>query len=141
MINGSTLCSSFKLGLFSGGHDFSLDVFYIALYDDTADIGPDTTGYVTQGEISGPGYAAGGRQLLNAQVLGPVGGIAYVTFDDPIWSNSSLTARGALIYNNTSGAQDSVAVLDFGSDMTSNNGDFRVKFPPAGSTTALIRIM
>ena len=140
MINGSTLCDSFKVELLLGLHNFSGDAILMALYDDSASIGASTTNYVTGGEIQGPGYAAGGQQLTGPQILGPANGTAYATFNDPIWANSSLTARGALIYNQSK-QQRAVAVLDFGSDVSSNNGSFRVKFPPPGQTTALIRLI
>jgi hypothetical protein len=140
MISGSSLCSSFKLQLLLGVHNFQSDTFMVALYDDDAPLSPDTTVYFTDGEISGPGYTAGGQALTGVQILGPAAGVTYVTFNDPIWAAASLTARGALIYNQSK-AQNSVAVLDFGSDQTSNNGSFRMQFPPPGPTTALIRIM
>jgi len=140
MISGSTLCDSFKTEVFLALHDFANDAFYMALYGDAATIGPATTSYVTDSEISGPGYAAGGQRLTGPQILGPVNSTAYVTFNDPVWANSSLTARGALIYNQSK-QQRAVAVLDFGTEFTSNNGNFRVKFPPPGQTTALIRLM
>ena len=140
MISGSSLCSSFKKQLLLGVHNFQADTFMVALYGDQAPLGPDTTAYVTDGEISGAGYTAGGQALTGVQILGPAAGIAYVTFNDPVWAGASLTARGALIYNRSK-AQGSVAVLDFGADKTSNNGNFRMQFPSPGPTTALIRIM
>ena len=85
-------------------------------------------------------FIAGGQLLLNPQVLGPVARVAYATFDDPVWPGSTLTARGALIYNR-SAQQRAVAVLDFVEDQFSNQGDFRVKLPPPGVTTALIRLL
>jgi len=136
----SALCDSFKVEIFLALHNFASDAFFMALYDDAATIGLATTNYVTAGEISGPGYAAGGQQLTGPQILGPVNSTAYVTFNDPVWTNSSLTARGALIYNQTK-QQRAVATLDFGAEFVSNNGNFRVKFPPPGQTTALIRLM
>lgn len=138
MISGSYLCSSFKRQLLLGGHNFQADAFMVALYEAQAPLSPDTTAYLTSGEISGSGYAAGGQALTGVQILAAAG-IAYVTFNDPVWAGS-LTARGALIYNQSK-AQNSVAVIDFGADKTSNNGNFRMQFPPPGPTTALIRIL
>ena len=140
MISGSSLCSSFKRQLLLGVHHFDVDTFMVALYDGTAPLGPDTTVYLTTGEISGQGYTAGGQALAGVQILGPAAGISYVTFNDPIWQGASLTARGALIYNQSQ-AQNSVAVIDFGADKTSNNGMFRMQFPSPSPSTALIRIM
>jgi hypothetical protein len=140
MITASVVCSSFKRELLEKRHDFLADVFRIALYGAAAPLDSNTTAYLTEGEIVGLGYAAGGKDLVNAQVLlDPAARIAYATFDDPSWADSVIVARGALIYNQTA-QQRAVAVLDFGVDRTSNHGPFTVQFPPPGPTTALIRI-
>jgi hypothetical protein len=139
MISGSVICSSFKLELLKAMHNFQSNQFMIALYTAAAPLSADTTAYTTEGEISGPGYLAGGQLLRGAEVLGPVARMAYVTFADAIWPNSSLVARGALIYNQTA-QQRAVAVMDFLADQTSNAGEFHVKFPPPGPTTALIHL-
>lgn len=139
MISGSVICSSFKLELLKAMHNFQNDQFMIALYSVNAPLSADTATYTLDGEISGPGYIAGGQRLQKPQVLGPVGRVAYVTFSDAIWPLSTLTARGALIYNQTA-QQRAVAVMDFLADQTSNVGDFHVKFPPPGPATALIHL-
>jgi len=138
MISGSSVCSSFKADLLGGVHNFLTDQFHMALYSADANINADTTAYLTEGEITGQGYTAGGMTLANPQILSEAR-TAYVTFDDPIWVNSVITARGALIYNQSKG-QKAVAVLDFTSDKVSNQGSFRVKMPPPAPATALIRI-
>jgi len=140
MIQGTVVCSSFKQELLAARHNFLTDQFFLALYAATAPLDSNTASYVTDGEIAGVGYVAGGQLLLNAQVLlDPASRVAYATFDNPTWNDSVITARGALIYNQTS-QQRAVAVLDFGTDRTSNHGPFEVQFPPAGPSTALIRI-
>jgi hypothetical protein len=63
-------------------------------------------------------------------------GVAYLTFTDVSWTGA-ITARGALIYK--AGANGAVCVLDFGSDKTSTTS-FQVQFPPATSTSAIIRL-
>ena len=139
MISGSVICSSFKVELFQAMHNLLTDQLMIALYTSDASISADTTAYVTDGEIAGPGYTAGGRRLINPKVLGPVGRVAYVTFDDAVWPGSTFTARGALIYNQTA-QQRAVAVMDFLADWSSNTGEFHVQFPPPGPMTALIHL-
>ena len=52
---------------------------------------------------------------------------------------STITARGALIYN-ASKANKAVAVLDFGADKTSTTGDFTVQFPINDASSAVIRL-
>jgi len=133
------VCGSFKVELLKGIHNLLADQFFIALYTDLANLTRDTTSYVTDGEISGPGYTAGGLEMQQPRVLGPSAAAAYATWDDPVWPNSTLIARAALIYNKTK-QQRSVAVLDFVSDQASNVGDFRVHLPTPGPATALIRI-
>jgi len=44
-----------------------------------------------------------------------------------------------LIYNNTN-SNRAVAVLAFGGDKTSTNGDFTIVFPAADASNAIIRI-
>jgi hypothetical protein len=139
MIVGGS-CDSFKHDLLEALHDFRSHEFRIALYTNDADLSPSTTGYVTAGEIAGTGYAAGGQRLNNVRILGPQSRASYVTWDDPVWPNSSLKARGALIYNQTA-AQRAVVVVDFVADQSSNSGDFRVKLPPAQPFTAVVRLL
>jgi uncharacterized Ntn-hydrolase superfamily protein len=113
----------------------------MALYVAAAPLDLDaTTTYITTGEVSGQGYTARGQMLTNVQVLGPMARAAYLTWDDPIWLGSFLTARGALIYNHTF-ADAAIAILDFGTDKSSNQGAFRVKLPPPGPSTAVVRLL
>jgi len=51
----------------------------------------------------------------------------------------SITARGALIYNDTQ-SDKAVCVLDFGGDKTASSGDFTIVFPTADASNAIIRI-
>jgi hypothetical protein len=140
MISGTFVCSTFKRELLEGLHNFQTNQFRIALYDAMATLDAATVSYVTEGEVIGLGYVAGGQDLLNPQVmLNPAARVAYVTFDDATWEDSVITARAALIYNQSAG-QRAVAVLDFGTDRVSNHGPFTVQFPPASPATALIRI-
>lgn len=141
MTPGSGFCSSFKTQMLRGLHHLDTDQFFMALYTDAAPLDLNvTTAYITDGEISAPGYSAGGRQLLNPQVLGPVANTAYMTWADAVWVNATIQARAALIYNKSYQAA-SVAILDFGNDQYSNQGNFTVKFPPPGVSTALVRLL
>jgi len=141
MTPGSGFCSSFKKELLQGLHHLDTDHIFMALYTDATPLDLNlTTSYVDQGEVSAPGYSQGGQQLLNPQVLGPVANTAYMTWDDAVWANSTIQARAALIYNQSS-ARRAVAILDFGSDQYSNQGDFIVKFPSPGVSTALVRVL
>jgi hypothetical protein len=133
--------NTFKVGLPSGTFNFNSGTFKIALYTGAASIGPDTTTYTTTGEVVASGYTAGGETLTVTQVptIGSQTGDAtvYLSFANVTWT-SSLTARGALIYQ-VGGSNPSVCVLDFGADKTSTT-TFTVQFPAATNTAAIIRI-
>jgi hypothetical protein len=132
------MCTSFKEDLFNKLQDLEADTIKIALYTSSATLGAATTAYSATNEISGTGYTAGGETLTSATVA-TSGTTAYVDFDNPEWTTATFTARGALIYNDTTAGDNSVAVLDFGGDFTVSSGTFRVVFPAPGAT-AIIRI-
>ncbi len=109
-----------------------------ALYTSAAALSKATTAYTSTGEVSGTGYTAGGATLTGyAAALDT--DTAVLDFADPTWASSTITARGALIYNVTN-ANKAVAVVDFGSDITSTNGTFTVTFPAATAAAGLVRI-
>jgi hypothetical protein len=132
------VCTSFKKELLEGTHVFGSNSFKIALYTDLASLGADTTAYTSDNEVSGTGYSAGGVALTAGTVTSG-DGVGYVNFSDATWASSSITARGALIYNDTNGDR-AVMVLDFGDDKTSSNSTFTVGMPANTSTAAMIRI-
>ena len=141
MAISTAMCTSFKSQLMSGLHDFdnpSGNTFKIALYTSSATLGAATTAYSTSNEVVGTGYTAGGQALTSVSPT-TSGTTAYVDFADVTWSNSTITANGALVYN-TSASNASVIVLAFGSDKSTSNGDFTIIFPTANSSDAIIRI-
>ena len=130
---------SFKVQLLNGQHNFSANTFKIALYAGNASISNSTTAYTTTEEVTGAGYTAGGNTLTVNQTPTNYGNVAYVSFANTSWSNSTVSAAGALIYN-SSFNNASVAVLNFGSTVTTNNQTFNIYFPAALANTAIIRI-
>ena len=142
------MCTSFKTELLQGVHNFyngsgggsagTGATFKIALYTSSATLGATTTAYATTNETTGTAYNAGGNSLTNVTPTSS-GTTAFTDFADTTWSSSSITARGALIYNSTQ-SNKAVAVLDFGSDKSSSSGDFTIQFPTADSSNAIIRI-
>ena len=136
---GNYSCNTLRTALMNGTMNFSSNVFYLALYTNAATLDETTTGYTSTGEASGGDYVAGG-QIVAATVSTATtasGSVVYVTFAAPAWTGA-ITARGALIYNNSTGA--AVCVLDFGSDKTSTS-TFTVTMPADTSTSALIRLV
>jgi hypothetical protein len=132
------VCNSFKEEVLTGVHDIENDTIKIALFTSSATLDADTTAYATTNEVVGTGYTAGGNTLAGAAVTLD-GSVAIVDFNDTTWASASITARGALIYN-SSKADRAIAVLDFGSDKTSTDGDFSVIFPAPTASTAVVRL-
>lgn len=132
----TAICNSYKQEILEGVHT-SADVYKLALFTSTATLGAGTTVYATTNEITGTGYTAGGATLAGF-TSGLSGSTGYLTFTDPSWAGSTITARGCLIYN-SSKSNKAVAAFDFGADVVSTNGTFTVDLPVAGAS-ALIRI-
>jgi hypothetical protein len=136
---GNWACNTFKTGMMNGTFNFTSGSFKIALYTNAATLDATTTAYTSTGEVVASGYTAGGLALTIAQVptVGNSGTTAYISFNNAVWT-ASLTARGALIYQTTTG-NPAVCVLDFGADKTSS-ATFTVQFPDPSNTSAIIRI-
>ena len=145
----SAICTSFKQEILVGTHNFTAtsgDTFKIALFTSSASLGAGTTAYSTSNEItnsSGTAYTAGGATLTNSGVsLSST--TAFTDFSDVTYTSASFTANGAMIYNTTtdggSGTTDAVAIIAFGGDKTASNGTFKIEFPAAAATTAIIRL-
>lgn len=132
------MVSSFKTDMLSGNQALATDTIKIALYTSAATLNASTTAYTTTNEVVGTGYTAGGNTLTGATIsLDGTTGIC--TFSNTSWTTSSITARGALIYNSTK-SNKAIAVLDFGADKTSTSGTFTINFPAATAGSAIIQV-
>ena len=145
MAISQAMCTLFKKDVLLGDQHLDSDDIYIALYTSSASLGAATDGYVTSGEVAnGNGYTTAGNALASKAVTeNSTSGV----FDaaDPEWTSATFTARGALIYNKTLGdassnARGAIAVLDFGGDFTVAGGTFKIVFPAATASNAIVRI-
>ena len=139
IVQGQT--TLFKANILSGLENFTLSSPYtykIALYNANANLNNTTIAYSSNNESTGSGYTAGGQVLTvsNPPTQDTTNNIAFISFNNVTWTGS-ITARGALVYNSTTGA--ACFILNFGSDVTSSNS-FTVTFPTATSTTAVLTI-
>lgn len=132
----SAICNSYKKEILEGVHA-AADTYKVALYTDAATLGASTTAFAVTNEVSGTGYTSGGATLTGL-TTGLSGSTAFLTFSDPAFSSSTITARGCLIYN-SSKSNKAVAVFDFGANVSSVNGTFTIDFPASGASS-LIRI-
>ena len=145
----SAVCTSFKVELLKGEHNFTAstgDTFKIALFTSSATLGASTTAYSTSNEItntSGTAYTAGGASLTSVTPTSS-GTTAYCDFADVSWTSASFTANGCLIYNTTTGTgsstTDAICAVAFGGDKTVSSGTFTIQFPTADASDAILRI-
>jgi hypothetical protein len=147
-ITTNAICNSFKKELLQGDHKFQAaptgSTYKLAMFTNSASLGKSTTGYSTSNEVSSPsGYTAGGKALVNVGTS-LSSNTAITDFADLSFQGVTLTARGALIYNTTTGGAsnttDAVAVLDFGGDKTATSGTFTIQFPAFTNSAAILRI-
>jgi hypothetical protein len=149
------ICTSFKVELMKAVHNFTPstgNTFNIALYTSSATLGASTTVYTAPSdpaasptsthEVSTTGTNYTGPQALTTTSGFPQasGTTALLDFEDEVFSAVSLTARGALIYNDSASSDEAVMVLDFGEDKTATTGDFTIQFPTGDVSNAIIRI-
>jgi len=141
MAISTAMCTSFKQEILVGTHNFTAtsgNTFKLALYTSSASLGASTTAYSTSNEVSGTGYTAAGAALTSVTPVAS-GTTALCDFSDLTFSSSTITANGALIYNDTQ-SDKAVCTLAFGGDKTSTVGDFTIQFPTADASNAIIRI-
>jgi hypothetical protein len=141
--SGNFMCTSFKVELMKGVHNFTTstgNTFKLALYDNSASFTAATTTYTATNEVAASGsYVAGGGALTNV-TPSSTGTTAFTDFADLSFTSATITAFGALIYNDTAAGDPTVCVLDFGGAKTSTSGTFTIIFPTNDATNAIIRI-
>ena len=140
---GNFMCTSFKVQLMTGTHNFTTGTgttFKLAMYDNSASFTAATTAYTATNEVANSGtYAAGGGTLTNVTPTS-TSTTAFTDFADLSFTSATITAFGAMIYNDTAAGDPAVCILDFGGAKTSTSGTFTVVFPTADSSNAIIRI-
>ena len=139
---GNFMCTSFKKELMEAKHNFlnsGGNTFRLALYTNSSSFTAATTAYTSTNEVSGTNYTAKGNSLTRVDPT-TSSTTALTDFSDTTWSSATITARGALLFNDSASGDPTCLVLDFGADKTSTAGDFTVQFPAADASNAIIRI-
>ena len=129
--------NSFKKALMDGALDLANNTIKVMLV--TSSYTPDADAHefkddVTN-EVSGTGYTAGGATLANGAVTQDnTDDEGVFDADDVVWSNSTITARGAVIYKDTGTASTSplICYIDFGADKSSESADFTLEWNAEG---------
>jgi hypothetical protein len=141
--SGNVMCTSFKVELMRAVHNFTTgtgDTFKLALYDNSASFTAATKAYTVTNEVANSGtYSAGGGTLTNVTPTS-TSTTAFTDFADLSFTSATITAFGAMIYNDTAAGDPSVCILDFGGAKTSTAGTFTIIFPTDDSTNAILRI-
>lgn len=141
MPNSQEYSTRFLLDLFSGVHQFGVDVIKAALYKKTANIGASTAYYTASGEVSGLNYIAGGIVVDTQTAPKMAGKVVYWTpSSDIIYPNVTLsTFFDAVLLYNSSKSNLSLGVWTF-SEASVAGTDFILKMPSNTPTAALIRV-
>ena len=143
MAIATAMCSSFKKELLEAKHNFlnsGGNTFNLALYTSSATLNAATTAYSSSNEVSGTNYTAKGASLTRVDPSLVSTTTAITDFANLTFSNATVTANGALIFNDSASGDPAVCTLAFGGDKTSTAGDFTIQFPAADASNAIIRI-
>lgn len=133
----SIIYNSFKKNVMNGGIDLDTDTIKVALvtssYTPNADTHEDMADVTN--EVEGTGYTAGGATLANPAVTADTTDDEGVfDADDVTWSNSTITARGAVVYKSTGTAANDLLIcyIDFGENKVSSSGNFTITWNAEG---------
>jgi hypothetical protein len=86
---------------------------------------------VSNNEVTGDGYDAGGNELQD-KVININNNVASLDASDVVWSASFITARNAVIYDDSTDPKYLIASLDFGEDKRSRSGVFVIQWNTIG---------
>jgi hypothetical protein len=99
--------------------------------------GAPTTSNVGTDECAATGNYASGGVTLSGYAAALTSDVASIDWNDAVWSSSTISAIGGVLYNSTAGG-NIIAVFDFGGTISSTNGTFTVTIPASG--VGVIRI-
>jgi len=133
---GITFLNALKNDLALDLDDTTADRFKVMLVTSayTPDFGTHDFKADVTNEVVGTGYTAGGESLTSV-TLTQSGGTITFDADDVTWTSSTITARGAVIYDDSLASDPLIAYIDFGADKSSSAGDFVLSFNASGIFT------
>ena len=144
MAVSTRMTTSFKQELLQGLHDLDGHTLKLALIKsgESGTFGAASTNFSnitdSSDEASGTGYSSGGATLGSVAIT-TSGTTAFVDFADVSFSNSTISASGAMIYN-SSASNRAIAVITFSGTVASTAGTFTVTMPTADASEAIIRL-
>lgn len=129
--------NNFKKNIMNGGIDLDTDTIKVALVTSSYTPDQDTHEFFSSvtNEVVGTGYTAGGATLAGKAVTADnTDNEGVFDADDVVWTTSTITARGAVLYKSTgvAGTSALIAYIDFGSDKISTAGSFTIAWNAEG---------
>lgn len=128
----SLIYNSFLEDVAKGAIDCDTDTFKTLLVTSTYTPNQDTHDKrddVTNEVANGNGYTTGGATSACTVAKDTTNNRTTLTFAAVSWATSTITARGAVIYKSRGGAASAdelVAYVDFGNDVSSSGATFSV---------------
>jgi hypothetical protein len=123
--------------------DWDSDTIKVALLSSSYTPNQDTHDYfddVSSFEVTGTGYTTGGITLASkTSTYDGTNNVIILDAADVTWSSSTITARYAVVYDDSGASAASKALIgyvDFGSDQSSTNGNFTITW----DSTGIVRI-
>lgn len=134
----SGIYNIFKSQVMQGSIDLVNDDIKVALLDSNHAFDPDSATNlqwtdVSANEVAGTGYTAGGESLTGKAVtVDDTDDEGVFDADNVTWAASTITARHAVIYDDTTATKYIIASIDFGQDTSSTNGNFQIQWDAEG---------
>ena len=123
--------------------DWDSDTIKVALLSSSYTPNQDSHDYfddVSSNEVTGTGYTTGGITLSSkTSTYDGTNNVIVLDAADVTWSSSTITARYAVVYDDSGANAASKALIgyvDFGSDQSSTNGNFTITW----DSTGIVRI-
>jgi len=128
---------------FSKKIDWAGDSIKVMLLTSTYTPNQDTHQYKSDltGEVTGTGYTAGGVALANKTMpYNSATNQLSRKADNVQWANSTITARYAVVYDDTgtAGTSPLIGYVDFGANQSSSAGTFEIVWNAAGIFQATV---
>lgn len=123
----NVIYNSFKKTIGDETINWLTDTIKVALVTDAyiPDIDLHTLFSDVTDEVIGTGYTAGGATLsAKAITVNDVNDWTEYSADNAVWTLSTLTARGAVVYESVGG--NLITYVDFNVDKVSSAGDFTI---------------
>lgn len=133
-----TAYGQFPRSLMNKEIDMDTDAIKVMLVTSAYVFNKDTHRYKSDitNEVTGTGYTAGGATLASPVLsYDAATDTTNVDYADVVWSNSTITARGAVVYDSTPASDATrplICFIDFETDQISAGANFTIAWHSLG---------